>query len=89
MRYLLVLRAAVATRDLPRGIRVCAVYGASIIDLVIWTPIFTGAAVLWGYVALTKYENPLLLWLIVPIWSAAAIPPARWALRAAQNNASQ
>jgi hypothetical protein len=71
-----------AKTGMPDAVRVLLTYVAAVVDLAIWTPIFTGAAILWGWIAISKYDNPSLLWVIVPVWLAAAIPPAVWAIRA-------
>lgn len=62
-------------------IRVLVVYLASVIDTAIWTPIFTGAAVLWGWIVVTQWHQPMLLWIVVPVWLAMAIYPTMLALR--------
>lgn len=63
---------------------VLLVYAAAVLDVAIWTPVFTGAAVLWGWLAVVQWQKPMLLLVIVPLWLAAAMPPARWALQAAR-----
>ena len=68
-------------KDYPPIIKIVLIYLASLVDMLIWTPIFTGAIILWSYIALYQYENPMLLWIIIPLWMAMAIPPTRWVCR--------
>lgn len=63
---------------------VAAVFLGALVDVAANAPVFIGAAVLWGYLAVVQWQKPMLLWVIVLLWFAAAVPPTRWALEALQ-----
>ena len=60
------------------------VYLAATVDLVVRAPVLTAAVILWAFLAIKQFNNPALLWFIIPVWCAMAIPPTVWALRAAR-----
>lgn len=78
LRYLLKLRESHPTA--PRVVAVLAAFVGGVVDTILWAPVFTGAAILWCWLMIYRFDSPVMLIPVAGVWLAGAVWAAKIAL---------